>query len=49
MKEIAWQEFTKSGEIKTKRKSFQTEQAAERFVEKLTEKDNFYQIIAYAR
>lgn len=46
MKEIAWQEFNKSDRIVTKRKSFKTEEAMEKFIEKLTEKDNFYTILA---
>lgn len=46
MTEIVWQEFNKSGRIVTKRKGFKTTKAAERFLEKLYEKDNFYSIIA---
>ena len=46
MREIAWQEFTKTGSLTTKRKSFKTEEAAERFIEKLLEKDSFYTILA---
>lgn len=46
MREIAWQEFTKSGEITTKRKTFKTEEALQRFIEKITEKDSFYTILA---
>ena len=46
MKEIVWQEFNKSDRIVTKRKSFKTEEAMQKFVEKLTEKDNFYTILA---
>ncbi len=46
MKELVWQEFNKSDRIVTKRKSFKTEEAMQKFVEKLTEKDNFYTILA---
>lgn len=46
MREIAWQEFSKSGRLVTKRKSFKTPEAAERFVERLFGKDNFYTILA---
>lgn len=45
MREIAWQEFTKSGRITTKRKTFKTEEALEKFITKVTEKDNFYTIL----
>ena len=46
MKEIVWQEFNKSDRIVTKRKSFKTEEAMRKFIEKVTEKDNFYTILA---
>ena len=46
MKELVWQEFNKSDRIVTKRKSFKTEEAMQKFVEKPTEKDNFYTILA---
>ena len=46
MKEIMWQEFNKSDRIVTKRKSFKSDEAMEKFIEKLTEKDNFYTILA---
>ena len=46
MKEIAWQEFNKSGRLATKHKSFNTEKAMEKYMEKLFEKDNFYTILA---
>ena len=46
MKEIVWQEFNKSDRIVTKRKSFKTEEAMQKFIEKVTEKDNFYTILA---
>ena len=46
MKEIMWQEFNKSDKLVTKRKSFKSSEALEKFIEKLTEKDNFYTILA---
>lgn len=46
MKEIAWQEFNKSDRLVTKRKSFKAEEELEKFIGKLTEKDNFYAILA---
>ncbi len=46
MKEIVWQEFNKSDRIVTKRKSFKTEEAMQKFIEKVIEKDNFYTILA---
>lgn len=46
MNEIVWQEFNKSDRLVTKRKSFKNSEALEKFIEKLTEKDNFYTIIA---
>ena len=46
MKEIDWQEFNKSDRLVTKRKSFKNGEAMEKFIEKLTEKDNFYTILA---
>ena len=46
MREIAWQEFNKRDKLVTKRKSFKTDEALEKFIEKLTEKDNFYTVLA---
>lgn len=43
---VAWQEFTKSGRLVTRSKSFSSERAMSRFIEKLFVKDGFYQIIA---
>lgn len=43
--EVAWQEFSKSGQIVTKRKEFKTEAAMQRFIEKLFDKDSFYRIL----
>lgn len=46
MTEIVWQEIKKNGEIVTKQRTFKTEKAAEKFIEKLYDKDNFYNILA---
>lgn len=46
MREVAWQEFDKNDRLVTKRKSFKTDRAMEKFIEKITEKDNFYTILA---
>lgn len=46
MFEIVWQEFNKSDRLVTKRKSFKTAEAMEKFIEKVSEKDNFYTILA---
>ena len=46
MTEIVWQEIKKNGEIVTKQRTFKTEEAAEKFIEKLYDKDNFYNILA---
>ena len=43
--EITWQEFSKSGQIVTKRKEFKTEKAMQKFIEKLYLKDNFYMML----
>ena len=32
--EVAWQEFSKSGQLVTKRKEFKTETAMQKFIEK---------------
>jgi len=47
MFELAWQEITARGIIKTKRKSFRTMEARDRFIDRLHEKDGFWQILAY--
>lgn len=44
--EIAWQEFSRKGEIVTKTKEFKTETALQKFAAKLEDKDNFYRIVA---
>lgn len=46
MFEVMWQEFNKSERLVTKRKSFKTAEAMEKFIEKVSEKDNFYTILA---
>lgn len=45
MKEIVWQEFNKNDRLVTKRKSLKSDEAMEKFIEKITEKDNFYTIL----
>lgn len=45
MTEISWQEFSKSDRIVSKRREFKTPEAAERFLEKLYDKDNFYRVL----
>lgn len=47
MFEVAWQEFNKADRLVTKRKAFKTEEAREKFINKLVEKDNFHTILAY--
>lgn len=46
MFEVVWQEFNKNDRLVTKRKSFKTTEAMEKFIEKVSEKDNFYTILA---
>ena len=46
MKELMWQEFNKSDRLVTKRKTFKTDEAMQKFIEKLIEKENFYTILA---
>lgn len=46
MFEVVWQEFNKGDRLVTKRKSFKTTEAMEKFIEKVSEKDNFYTILA---
>ena len=48
MFEITYQEVNKRDEVVTKRKSFKTEAAREKFVEKAAQKDNFICVLAYA-
>lgn len=49
MFEVAWQEFNRKAEIVTKRKSFRTKAARDKFIEKLYDKDNFWQILGYRK
>lgn len=46
MLELLWQEFNSKDQLVSKRKSFKTQQAMEKFIAKLEEKDNFYGILA---
>ena len=46
MKEICWKEFSKTGRLVIKRKEFKSESAAQMFLAKLYQKDNFYSIVA---
>ena len=46
MKELMWQEFSNKGKIVTKRKIFTSQEAMEKFIEKISSKDNFYVILA---
>lgn len=46
MKELAWQEISKSKKIVTKRKTFKDKEAMQKYIKKLVEKDNFYTILA---
>lgn len=48
MYEVVWQEVNSKDRIVAKRKSFKTAQAMEKFIDKLTEKDNFVCILATA-
>lgn len=41
-----WQEFNKSDRLVTKRKTFKTDEAMQKFIEKVVEKENFYTILA---
>lgn len=46
MKELMWQEFNKSDRLITKRKTFKTDEAMQKFIEKLIKKENFYTMLA---
>lgn len=46
MREILWQEIDRNDRIVTKRKTFKTDKALEKFIEKISEKDNFFGILA---
>lgn len=45
-KELAWQEFNKRDQVVTKRKEFNSEKEMIKFIDKLVEKETFYQILA---
>lgn len=45
---VEWREFNKQDRLVTKEKFFKTQKAMEKFIDKLGEKDNFYEIVAYA-
>lgn len=45
MKELAWQEFGRDNRVVTKTKKFKTEEALQKFVVKLQDKGNLYQIL----
>lgn len=45
MKELMWQ-VNKSDRLVTKRKTFKTDEAMQKFIEKLIEKENFYIMLA---
>ena len=47
MFEVAWQEFNRKDQVVAKRKAFQTKAAMNKFIDKLCDKDNFYQILGY--
>lgn len=48
MNEITWQEVNSRDQIITKRKSFDSAEKMEKFIEKLEQKDNFIGILAIA-
>lgn len=48
MYEIAWQEIDRKGNVVSKRRAFKSNSARATFAEKLTEKDSFYRVLAYA-
>lgn len=48
MFEVTYQEVNKRDEVVTKRKSFKTAAALEKFVERASHKDNFLCVLAYA-
>lgn len=43
---IKWQEFDRNDRVTTKMKEFKTEEAMTKFIDKLFEKDSFYQVLA---
>lgn len=42
MYEVTWTEINRKDQLVTKRKSFKTEAAMQKYIEKLVEKDNYY-------
>ena len=48
MFEVIWQEFNRQARIVTKRRAFRSESAMQRFIDKLHNKDNFWQMIGYS-
>lgn len=46
MNEVIWREIDRNYRFVTKRKSFKTTEAMEKFIEKVSEKDNFYSLVA---
>lgn len=48
MFEVTYQEVNKRDEVVTKRKSFKTAAARDKFVERASQKDNFLCVLAYA-
>lgn len=44
--EVAWEQFNKYGEIVVKTKLFIKEEDARKFLEKKTQADNFYRLLA---
>ncbi len=45
MFEVAWKEFNRSDRIVVKRRAFKTEKARNSFIDKLFQKDNFFEIV----
>jgi hypothetical protein len=43
---VRWQEFDKQDRLVMKEKNFTTAKARDKFIEKLTQKDNFHSIYA---
>jgi len=44
---LRWREFNRTGMAITKQKSFDTELQLDRFMDKLVERDNFFEIVAF--
>ena len=44
---VRWQEFDRNDRITTKEKFLKTAEAREKFIEKLNDKNSFYQVIAF--